>query len=348
MKRDTQLDIYRALSIMYVICVTHVLFWLNIGSEPMLSLVLIEMPLIFFISGAALSLKESPYGIFTMFWNRFKRVVMPFYIYAVVMIVIMAILTIFFIIFHCQLEAFYGLRFSNNVLNLFEYNWVDLLAILSCTDIPQAPFALHLWFILPYFIISCTFSLQIKLIKKINRWIYVSLTIVLFLTIQSVVRNIWCDFIFFYNIFMIIGYLFYKKIHSWQVLMIGLFSLAILVSYIIYGGWVIPMQCHKFPPDYIYLMYNLFVLCFICFVFKRISFSNNKILQIWNTRGYTIYLYQNIVFFLGYPIYWLLIRKISNQIVQWGLCAVIVFTLSTFLSYYTYTFERYVMRKLYE
>lgn len=333
---------------MYVICVTHVLFWLNIGSEPVLSIVLIEMPLIFFISGAALSLKDNSLGFLAFLGNRFKRVVMPFYIYAIVMIVIMAILTIICIYYHQQLELFFGQKFPNNEFNLFEYNLIDILTIISCTDIPQAPFAMHLWFILPYLIISCTFGFQIKIIKRINRWIYVSLAIVLFLAVQYVVCNILCDFVFFYNIFMIIGYLFYKHIHSWQVLVIGIFSLAILFTYIFWGGWIVPMQCHKFPPDYVYLAYNLFILCFICLVFNRISFPNYKIFQIWNTRGYTIYLYQNIIFFLSYPIYRLLISRIPNQIVQWGLCALIVFALSTIVSYYTYTFERHIIQKIYK
>ena len=58
MERDKQLDLYRGLSMIYVVCFIHVIYWLKIGSEPILSLMLFEMPLIFFISGASLSFNK--------------------------------------------------------------------------------------------------------------------------------------------------------------------------------------------------------------------------------------------------------------------------------------------------
>lgn len=346
MKRDTQLDIYRAISIIYVICVTHVLFWLNIGSEPVLSLILIEMPIIFFISGAALSLKTSPYGLLENIWNRMKRVVFPYYIYASVMVGIIVLLTIICFYFQPQFENIYGLKLSCDKIDIGNYAWADVVAILSCSDIPQAPFSMHLWFILPYLILSSSFSLQIKLIKITNRWIYISFAFILFLTIQLTISNLLINHIFFYNIFMIIGYLFYKQINMWQVFITGGIALAILVVYFLCGGWVIPMQCHKFPPDYVFLSYNLFVLCILSLIFNKISIPNLNIFHLWNTRGYTIYLYQNIIFFLVYPFYIEINNKIPNRIVQWGICAIIIFVLSTIVSRITYPFERIIMSNL--
>lgn len=345
MERDIQLDLYRAISMIYVICVTHILFWLNIGSEPVLSIILIEMPIIFFISGAALSLKES-HQLYKTIWNRLKRVVIPYYIYAVVMIAIIAILTVVCFYFQPQFESIYGLKLSCNKIDICSYSWVDFSEILLCYDIPQAPFAMHLWFIIPYFVLSSTFSLQIKLTERINRWIYTLLAIILFLLIQSYTTNIILNNIFCYNIFMIIGFLFYKSITYRYIYLIGGISLCILAIYVATGGWIMPMQYHKFPPDYVFLLYNIIILCFLAILFSRLSIPNIKILQLWNVRGYTIYLYQNIVFFFIYPLYLLQISRIPNRIVQWGICAIIVFLISTMASYFAYPFERRIMHKL--
>lgn len=346
MKRDIQLDLYRAISMIYVICVTHILFWLNIGSEPVLSIILIEMPIIFFISGAALSLKENHYILLETIWNRLKRVVIPYYIYALVMIGIIAILTVVCLYFQPLFESIYGMKLSYNKIDICSYSWADIIEILLCIDIPQAPFAMHLWFILPYFILSSTFSLQIKLTKRINRWIYTLIVIVLFLLIQAITTNILLNNIFCYNIFMIIGYLFYKSINNYHIYIIGGISFCTLAIYVTIGGWITPMQYHKFPPDYVFLLYNIFILCILSILFSKLSIPNFKILQLWNVRGYTIYLYQNIIFFLIYPIYLLHISRIPNRIVQWGICAIIVFIASTIASFFAYPLEKGVMRKL--
>lgn len=83
MERDKQLDLYRGLSMIYVVCFIHVIYWLKIGSEPILSLMLFEMPIIFFISGASLSFRKEPRSFWNTLCSRFKRVVIPYYICSV-------------------------------------------------------------------------------------------------------------------------------------------------------------------------------------------------------------------------------------------------------------------------
>lgn len=56
--RDTQLDIYRALLMMCMPCVFHIMYWLGNGSEPYQSVLLVEMSLVFFLSGAAFSVSR--------------------------------------------------------------------------------------------------------------------------------------------------------------------------------------------------------------------------------------------------------------------------------------------------
>ncbi len=80
MKRDVQLDAYRAMLMIYIVCFIHVEFWLGYGKEPMMSLSLVEMPLIFFVSGAALSYRREPRPFWTIVCNRGKRILLPYYI----------------------------------------------------------------------------------------------------------------------------------------------------------------------------------------------------------------------------------------------------------------------------
>ena len=80
-KRDVQLDMYRGLSILYVVCFIHVLYWLNIGKQPFMSMILFEMPVIFFISGASLSFSKNPRPVKKTLKSRFYRLLLPYYIY---------------------------------------------------------------------------------------------------------------------------------------------------------------------------------------------------------------------------------------------------------------------------
>lgn len=56
---------------LYVVCFIHVLYCLKIGEQPFMSLVLFEMPVIFFISGASLSFNKNPRPIIKTQKSRF-------------------------------------------------------------------------------------------------------------------------------------------------------------------------------------------------------------------------------------------------------------------------------------
>ena len=335
--RDTQLDIYRALLMMYIPCVIHVMYWLGNGSEPYLSLLLVEMPLVFFLSGAAFSVSRSRRGLWPTFLNRVKRVVLPYYIYAAVLLAIGLVVTL--------LCAKVG-RFTSWPIDITRYGWKDVAAVLLCHNIPQFPFIWHLWFIPPYLILSCTFPLQTKLMQKTNAWLYLAICLALFLIAQaltsiSLLRQVLC-----YNVFMVSGYLFYRKLNSTAIALAGAAALAIVLV----GVWGLgvdfcPMQGHKFPPDWMFVMYNLFVLCLIALVVSRFTISNNRFFRIWSERGYNIYLYQSVVFAIVHVLRQKTYCDLSAP-VRALLDAGMVLLLSTGLSYLTYPVERFVMKKL--
>ena len=333
--RDTQLDIYRALLMLYIPCVTHVMYWLGDGREPYLSLLLVEMPLIFFVSGASLSVSRSKRGLLQTIINRFKRVIAPYYIYAAVLIAIGLVITLV----NLAAPVF-------PALDITRYGWKDIAAILLCKDIPQFPFIWHLWFIPPYLILSCTFPLQIKLMGKVGDWVYFALCLGLFLLAQfteiALLRHVLC-----YNVFMVCGYLFYRRIKTDIMALAAIAALAIvLLGVLLLGVDFCPMQGHKFPPDWLFVMYNLFVLCLVSLVFSHFTIKNNRIFQLWSERGYNIYLYQSVVFVCVHLLRQHTYGNIPLPLVKALMDAGLVFLLSTGLSFLTYPVERFVMKKL--
>ena len=231
--------------------------------------------------------------------------------------------------------------------DITQYDWEDCLNVLLAKYIPQFSFIWHLWFIPPYLILSCTFPLQVKLMKKTNRTVYLAASLALFLIVQAMPDLMLLKQVLCFNIFMVAGYLFYKQVKTSTLALTGAVSLAILVAYMfLLGGNFCPMQDHKFPPDWVYVVYNLLAISALSLVLGNITLKYNQVFKIWNERGYNIYLYQSVV----YTIVNILRQKMPFDLPLPGLRllldASIVFLLSTALSYLTYPLERWVMKKL--
>jgi len=58
-QRDITLDRARGLAMLYIVCVVHAIYWLNIGSEPLRSFCLMEMPAYFIVSPLLLVLSSA-------------------------------------------------------------------------------------------------------------------------------------------------------------------------------------------------------------------------------------------------------------------------------------------------
>lgn len=329
----------------YVVCFIHVMYWLKIGTEPLNSFILIEMPLIFFISGASLSVNKSSKNFVQTIRSRIKRVLIPYYIYAFMMVAIVALLSVVWYLWYPQIEHIFGTKVASKYMfNITAYSWNDILAILSCSNIPQSPCVWHLWFILPYLILSCTFELQKKVLARVNKGGYCIICIIAFTIISAITHNFLLRYIFCYNIFMVIGFCYYKNIKAKWIVTVGVISALIVAFLYCEGVAFCPMQNHKFPPDFLFVAYNLTILCATSLLFSRIVIPEFKILQLWNERGYTLYLYQSIVFFVVFAIHLAVINKIPNNFIQAVLCIIIMFFLSTCVSYITYPLEYLIMK----
>ena len=344
MVRDIQLDAYRALSMIYIVCVIHVLYWLNIGSDTIKSISLIEMPVIFFIAGGAASCTVNRQKTFKeIVISRFNRVIAPFYVYAFVSVALIA--TVSFIPVLDKLGY-----------NILRYNFSSIVSILLCLDIPQVPNTSHLWFIVPYFVISISTSLQWKAIKQIKPVYYILINIIVY--ILFLYLRILCggtanhdvkdpmnilQMILGYNIFYIMGLSFYKRVPKKYIPFI------IPVMFLVYwwGGNMdyTNMQGHKFPPDLVFISYNLFVLSFLFLIFSYIKIPYNNLLKIWNNRGYTIYLYQNYIFYVVSIIAYKLGIDIKSGILEFIVFSTIIFSLSIVVSYLTVPMENMIIQQ---
>ena len=317
---------------MYIVCIIHLTYWLGFGREPLNSLILIEMPVIFFISGASLSQSKSNKGFIETLKNRIKRVILPYYIYAAAMIVIIVIITI------CGTQP---------NIDITKYGYRDIAKVLLCMEIPQSPYCWHLWFVLPYMILSCTFIFHQRILGKIKPALYLAINILLFILIQALTTNGLTRHVFCYNIFMLAGYCYYKKINKKQIIIILLAALVcLLTTTCIAGVPFTPMQQHKFPADALFLFYTTFALCVLSLLFGYIKLPYKGILALWNKRGYTIYLYQSIVFFAVSLVIPYIKECVEYSIITAAITFVLIFVSSTLLSYITYPLEQYIISKI--
>lgn len=344
-QRDIQLDNYRALIMIHMVCVIHVIYWLCLFF-PDNSFVLFGMSSVFFISGVSMRY-SSPKNNASLIWNRFKRVLLPYYVYACVCVFIL-----FMVLFIPKL--YFATKYS-----ICDYKITDFLKILFVQTIPGIKMVFHIWFIIPYLIITCTFNYQKKILNKYS-WKYVLCNILLisFLFFAKIYEMDYLHFSYInrsfydtslnvlaYNIFFIIGYLYYKRLNLKILILIAFISFFLLA---ILSNFTFPdLQTHKIPPDIIFVLYNIGVLCLFGILFSKIEIPNNKLLNWWNKNGYTIYLYQNLVFlFYQKTILTYISIFIGNVYFKIIVSTIIIFIMSTLLSMFTVPFENKVMNLL--
>ncbi len=342
MIRDKQLDNYRALVMIHMVCVIHVIYWLGIFF-PMQSFTLFAMSSVFFISGAAMKYSH-PKSNASLLLNRFKRVLLPYYIYACLCVCILIC-----VCFIPKLSVF--TKFS-----ILHYSIKDFLEILFVQGIPGIKMVYHIWFIIPYLIITCSFNYQKQIINKYS-WKYVLINIMViaalyFLKVYDVdyksftyIQSVFYDTslnVLAYNVFFVIGYLYYKKMEIKMMALVGLFSFMILS---VLSHFHFPdLQVHKFPPDLLFILYNIGVLCFLGILFSKITIPEIRLLKWWNKNGYTIYLYQNLVFLI-YIIFYnrYVVGLFDVIIIKLIICFFVILFSSTFFSFLIVPIENYVI-----
>lgn len=290
MKRDLQLDMYRALVMIYILCVIHTSYWLGLCPEPYKSLILFEMPVVFFISGAAVGLSDNGRGFTAVVKNRFRRVMLPYYFYIACCLLFILLLGL-----ACDILPA-AARFKSLCPSLEGVSPADIL--IPRNDSLRLPYMWHLWFIVPYMIVSCLFPLQRWIAYRVSKILYAVIIFFLCMVAQISGNHLFQN-VAVYNFFFMAGFLFYKKLSVRNITIIMIVSaFALAVSWAA-GIPMCPMQGHKFPPDIFFLLFGITAICLLGIVFSFVRIPSSRLLGRWNRHGYTVYLWQNLFFVMA-------------------------------------------------
>lgn len=281
---------------MWVISV-HCLYWLEYFSWHK-SFFLTEMSLFFFIAGASNGM-ASKKSLGSFYVNRFRRILIPYWIYGVICIALISIFR--------TPETIKG--FGNLV-----YSWANPF-VSSRSTILYLPRAV--WFVPVYLLVMLAFPLFEKI--RNTRMRYLPL-IALFLGIVALdffgiggKISYYAKMFVFYGFFTYFGLFFTeitKKIQflpACAVIAIALLSMVALVTFF---GQSLDMQNNKFPPNTMFFSYSLAALA-ILYIFSdsiiyAIKFLRSNVFFDWIyqqyvQRGMTIFLFHPFVFLLlGY------------------------------------------------
>lgn len=338
-QRDITLDICRGLIMIYIVCVIHVIYWFDLGTEPLKSALLFEMPVIFFIAGASQRVSGKEKTFRETIVNRFRRLILPLYIFLAVLFSILAIYTA------VHPECFH---------TLFD-PW-KTIKVLCTGGSDTIPYYGYTWFISVYFIISCSLPLQRKLLRHVPTWAYLLLIAATVLLLSGGVHfggETEIKHIPVYNFFYIAGYAYYRKCS--KPLLYSTAAVTTLFTIICFAnGTMLPMQSHKFPADILFLVFGTSALCILSIAIKKVALylrirkttiRPNGIIDIWNKRGYTIYLYQTISHSITYHLVHRWAESMEYYFAAFIIYSVTVFVITTAMSYVTYPLEGFLSKK---
>lgn len=319
----------------YILCVIHTAYWMSLLGEPWRSLLLIEMPLIFFISGASLSVTNRRRSFTSHVANRLKRVWLPYIIYMVLLIIIAWLV---------------GWIVEGDVWRYNE-SWHAVLCQLSLQNSERlpVPWMWHLWFVLPYIVVAVLFWFEQRLADRYNRWWIMAGAVALWAV--GLLRHVtYINEVTAYNVFFLAGYLFYRRCSLRTVLAILLCSLAVVAAYCLWLGDFTPMQKHKFgasAPDLLFMAYGTAALCVVALLLWSVRLPGNRLLSRWNAHGYTIYLWQNVAYWIAVPLMtfvWPALGDETPSLRKLLLAGAVIFVISTVMSFVTAPVERWLTR----
>lgn len=160
-ERDTTIDALRGAAMIYMVCIIHVVYWFSPTPEPFSSVLLFEMPAVFFIAGAAQSLRRGPLpSMKKMAAGRARRVLLPFAFF-------LPWLFLWLLLISAVEPADSMFNFSIGSLA-----WTDYAKILLTFGGDKIPYYQYTWFIPCYFVLLCSFPLQARVARSVGRGFY--------------------------------------------------------------------------------------------------------------------------------------------------------------------------------
>ncbi len=337
--RDNKIDNLRTFAIMHVIFI-HCLFWIPVFVDELgmviKSLLLIEMSLFFYLTGASNSLSSTKkYSLYLK--NKMLRIAVPIIVYSHAAMIINLIW-----------NEYYGLEIENNFY--FITSWI-LPSQYSISNVPYLTYAL--WFIPVYIGIM----LMIPLLKKLKNNIktkYIIFYITTGLIMLSTLLNIKGIFvndilinIIFYIFFTYLG-LFYnshskQKISARSVLKLVTVFIILILIFSSATGISLIMQNNKFPPNMIFFLYSCSSMVLIYLLSDKINnlieyLSHKKLtknlISSYKNNVFVIYLFHPLVFvFIMYTLNLdaMLNDNIIIEILFFIICCIISIILSSII-----------------
>lgn len=296
-RRDESLDRLRAFVILWTILV-HVLYWGEFcSSEGFIfwrSYCLLEMPLIFFVTGAGNAMsREKSYKGFVR--KRWCSMLIPYWVFAAICIVL-------------SLMAYpeYQTQDTAFVWKVV-FSWLIPMDQ-QMTNLPYLTWAL--WFVPVYLCVVPAIPLLRKMSQRRGKFLYLPLLLVLFLGAVWV-KHAFLQKVTFYTLWTYVG-MFYPQISKairrgrTKLLLAAAVLAGIAGMYALYRlGKPMDMQNNKFPPNRIFLLYSCTMMSAVGLVWPLLDNALERlqcyepfrtVLHQYSNRSMTIFLYQVIVF----------------------------------------------------
>lgn len=295
-KRNQTLDSARGLVMLYVVAVIHGIFWLGLLPSHIGGWLLFEMPIIFIISGYAFRLSQNPTAASRpLSWrsyarhttNRLSRILIPYYAYAVVCVVAIA------------LDGMNQSR-APQATGALMMDWFNPLT--HGKQHPLGMLQMHLWFIPPFLVVTAILPLVTRYAQALwasPAWMSTALVGVLCL-IENAQIPLGDSFrsVLFYLFWAMAGY-HYPSFASMSLAKRA--AMFVSCAALLIGAWhqqpgPLNMQWHKFPPDWVFAAFCIAWMILIQAmqpVFAVVLPAlQRRILKPFIAYGYSIYLWQ--------------------------------------------------------
>lgn len=310
-ERDNNLDIYRGCALIYIVGIIHIIgYWVDFNVYNILSLMLIVMPILFYISGAsyALSGKKSYVQYIK---NRIKRIIIPLLVY----------LTIY-TTYNTIKGELLPQQLPGTILK-YAYN------IIFAGDIKELD---PLWYIQPYIIIALLLPLLYYVSQHINRWGTYTLLLLNLAGIYFFPGYIPCYIVATY------AGLYYKRDKPYNSIVVLAIFVAAIILWVAQGNtWNI--QINKFPPTLMYLSYTSCMLIILNRPLKWLCQQATRmpilryIINHYAQHSYSIYLYHFNVMRIVHTAYFVICLKLfdNHPLLMHPACSLTVIAITTLL-----------------
>lgn len=299
MQRDRSIDNLRGFAMVWVL-VVHALYWGNFFTQDTANLVrsfcLFEMPLFFFVTGAASGLRR-PEDAVSFVFRRFQRILVPYWVFGLIAAALAIV--------RCHQEGTVNLVLDVKIV----LSW--LLPInRQAGSLPHITSAV--WFVPVYLCVVLLIPLFWRMKCSAHPFFWGGALAGVFAA-TALAELGWIQYVAFYGLWTYVG-LFYREIRASKRLQgswMWLFAAgAGAVCALHIAGMPLDMQENKFPPNLMFFAYSAMMMALLPPALPLLDAASQrlerhsdagKLAALFSRRSLTIFLYQPFVFNLSIP-----------------------------------------------